>query len=756
MFRYDGTGLCVPADASFRTWLNAIVTHRGTGVDCPADGRNQSPVTVGTIPAMTVKAGESVSVNASSYFSDPDGDALTYSAMSTDDGIATVGAMGSTIEVVGQAAGDATVTVTASDPEGLSAEQQVMVTVTGTGPSDASLSALSLSGVTLTPEFSSDVTAYTATVGAGIEETTVEATANSDVASVAIVPADADAATAGHQVALVVGDNTITVSVTAEDGTEMDYTVTVTRGGGDNRSPVTTGTIPARTLSPGGTATVDASGYFSDPDGDALTYSAASSNASVAGASVSGSAVTITAVAQGSATITVTARDPGGLTASQEARVTVSPGTSTSERDILEALYNATGGPNWINQDNWLTDAPLGDWHGVDTNPAGRVIKLDLERNRLAGPLPPELGNLSQLGYLSLRGNPLTGSIPTELGGLIQLTNLILGETELSGEIPGSLGQLANLQRLWIFNTSITGEIPAELGNLAALQTLSLGGNELTGNVPPELGNLSNLNDELILSDNLLTGEVPGSFRELGVYRFHWYGNQGLCVPRTGAFTGWLGTIDDTLGPFCTGGDEAALRSLYEAAGGPAWGNSTGWLSGLPLSQWYGVTVDSHGRVLEVDLRANGLVGQLTASVGDLQHVTALRIDSNPGLAGPLPLSLTRLPLRHLSYEGTGLCTPTDESFQAWLRALPSHAGTGEECVFTDRDALADLYDQTNGRNWRRSDNWLTDAPLNRWHGVTVNGDGRVVAINLTNNGLVGRIPATINRLTELREIRSP
>ena len=69
--------------------------------------------------------------------------------------------------------------------------------------------------------------------------------------------------------------------------------------------------------------TVDVSGAFSDPDGDALRYEAASDASSVATASVSGSDVTVTGEAPGSATITVTATDPGGLSAIQTFEVTV-------------------------------------------------------------------------------------------------------------------------------------------------------------------------------------------------------------------------------------------------------------------------------------------------------------------------------------------------------------------------------------------------------------------------------------------------
>ena len=118
-----------------------------------------------------------------------------------------------------------TVTVTAED----GTAQTYTVTVTRAQSSDATLSSLDLTGVTLDPAFDAATTAYTASVGNDVEKTTVEATANSDAARVVIVPADDDTDMAGHQVDLDVGANSITVTVTAEDGTRADYTVTVTR-----------------------------------------------------------------------------------------------------------------------------------------------------------------------------------------------------------------------------------------------------------------------------------------------------------------------------------------------------------------------------------------------------------------------------------------------------------------------------------------------------------------------------------------------
>ena len=80
-----------------------------------------------------------------------------------------------------------------------------------------------------------------------------------------------------------------------------------------NQPPVAVGTLAARTLSiAAGAVSVEVSGAFSDPEEDALTYGASSSNESVVTASATGSAVTLTPVTPGAATITVTATDAGG------------------------------------------------------------------------------------------------------------------------------------------------------------------------------------------------------------------------------------------------------------------------------------------------------------------------------------------------------------------------------------------------------------------------------------------------------------
>ena len=49
-----------------------------------------------------------------------------------------------------------------------------------------------------------------------------------------------------------------------------------------------------------------------------------------------------------------------------------------TDREALVALYNATSGPNWNINDNWLSDVPVSEWFGVTTDDNGLVTELDL------------------------------------------------------------------------------------------------------------------------------------------------------------------------------------------------------------------------------------------------------------------------------------------------------------------------------------------------------------------------------------------
>ena len=530
----------------------------------------------------------------------------------------------------------------------------------------------------------------------------------------------------------------------------------------------------------------------------------------------------LTAVAAGTTTVTAAA----AFGASADVTVTVGPIRKVNDRTALTALYEATGGPDWRESDGWLTDAPLEDWHGVDTDNNGRVIRLELSSNRLTGEIPPELGdlaslrdlviahsidltgeippdlgnltnlerlslyvtgltgeippelgNLASLEALGLSNNELTGEIPPELGDLPNLEALLLSDNGLTGEIPPELGDLANLERLRLSNNELTGEIPPELGDLANLEGLDLSDNGLTGEIPPELGSLYNLNNLHITDSDGLTGEIPpelgnlynlrildlsfsgltgvipAALGSLKLWIFRWEGNADLCAPGTRRFIEFAAAAGRRAsGPFCHETDAAVLRSLYDLAGGSSWTSSDGWLQAGPLSDWHGVETDVAGRVAVLNLSGNGLSGALPGSLSSLEALRELRVDDNSELGGRVPLGMTALPLLVLRYDDTSLCAPVEPSFRSWLRSIASHTGNGVECPpLTDRDVLEALYYAVGGPNWKAKHNWLTESPLENWHGVATDENERVTTLNLNYNGLTGGIPPELGALTSLQ-----
>ena len=124
---------------------------------------------------------------------------------------------------------------------------------------------------------------------------------------------------------------------------------TVIPGTAGNRPPRSIGTIPAQALTEEGAAwEVNLAGYFSDPDGDPLTYETASSDADVAVAGISGSLVTIEPGTVGTAVVTVTAKDGrGGLAyLAIEISVEAEPQVNPSDFTFVPVILDAAGRNN--------------------------------------------------------------------------------------------------------------------------------------------------------------------------------------------------------------------------------------------------------------------------------------------------------------------------------------------------------------------------------------------------------------------------
>ena len=411
-------------------------------------------------------------------------------------------------------------------------------------------------------------------------------------------------------------------------------------------------------------------------------------------------------------------------------------GTVATDRAALVALYNATGGANWTNNTNWLTNEALSEWYGVTTNSDGRVTSLDLNSNQLTGPIPAELGNLASLQILYLWGNKLTGAIPAELGNLsslqilslfrnmldreipaelgnlASLQELILYDNELTGPIPAELGNLASLQKLSLTDTQLTGPIPAELGNLASLQILYLHSNELTGAIPAELGDLTELR-ELSLARNMLDGEIPAALGDLAsLQELYLWGNE-----LTGAIPAELGNLSSlqilSLSRNMLDGeipaelgDLASLQILY------LWGNE---LTGPILAE-----LGSLSSLQELYLSRNMLDGEIPAELGDLTELRELYLWGNE-LTGAIPAELGDLTeLRELSLSRNMLDGE-----------IPTELG--------DLASLQILY---------LNDNKLTGPIPGELGNLS-----SLQILYLWGNELTGAIPAELGDLTELREL---
>ncbi len=558
----------------------------------------------------------------------------------------------------------------------------------------------------------------------------------------------------------------------------------------------------------------------------------------------------VTAVREGTGVVTATTAAVSG-----SAAVTVSLlAGAAKDRAILEAVYDATEGRFWRNNRNWLGDAPLEEWHGVDTDVEGRVVGLNLVANNLEGRIPPELGRLDALRELRLDaassprtwcyrpssppessarngrdigwsgsagegeslhwlswvrhsgagrvhgadlatdvpvgaplssglrngGNRLAGPIPPELGELANLETLSLDLHELSGTIPPELGKLANLKTLSLSRNRLTGTLPPELGNLIRLESLNLAVSYdltltpprpryvLSGRLPPQLGNLINLK-ELDLRGHKFTGTVPSAFARLSQLEYL----SLTCNSLDGPIPSVLRQLRqlrhlDLSGNQFEGGipawlDELADLEFLDLASnyfltGPIPTSVTRMTGLVRLSlgtnRLFGLIPPRLGRLTNLESLAVGnnlLTGALPPHLGNLPNLEFLSVFRNAGLTGALPRELMRAPLDDFNWQATGLCAPRDRVFQSWLESILNHQG-GPGCTLPPREIFTAFFEATGGAGWTDNTNWLRDAPVASWFGVTVE-DSLLTALELPDNGLAGTLPPAVGDFLDLKHL---
>ena len=119
--------------------------------------------------------------------------------------------------------------------------------------------------------------------------------------------------------------------------------------------------------------------------------------------------------------------------------VAITATTPTNETDRLALLKFKESVPHdpYSILSSWNDSMHFCNWHGITCGRRHqRVTALDLQSHGLRGSIPPDIGNLSFLGFINLQSNSFYGEIPQEVSHLFRLQQLSLNNNTLEGEIP--------------------------------------------------------------------------------------------------------------------------------------------------------------------------------------------------------------------------------------------------------------------------------------------------------------------------------
>jgi|GEM_PF-1095312 len=338
------------------------------------DISNRPPLVASALSDTTLMMGGDAFVRdlneAPAVFTDPDGDTLSYSAISSAEGVATATIAGSILTVSSVYTGKTTITAEADDGNGGSQKTTFAVTVNPKSNQVPVLANavpdtfLTLGGNNFVRDLNAAPAVFTDPDG-----DTLSYSASSSADGVAT-------ATISGSILIVspVGTGKTTITVTADDGHSglVMTTFDVTVNPKSNQVPVLTNAISDTSLSVGGENFVidleATPAVFTDPDEDTLSYSAISSAEGVATATIAGSILTVSSVDTGKTTITVEADDGHGGSQTTTFDVTVTPKSNQVPilANAVPDTFLTLGGDNFVRD---LEAAPV-----VFTDPDGDTL----------------------------------------------------------------------------------------------------------------------------------------------------------------------------------------------------------------------------------------------------------------------------------------------------------------------------------------------------------------------------------------------
>jgi Leucine-rich repeat (LRR) protein len=443
------------------------------------------------------------------------------------------------------------------------------------------------------------------------------------------------------------------------------------------------------------------------------------------------------------------------------------------ERAALTRLYQATNGPQWTVQTNWLDAFDVCLWYGVRCS-GNNVIGVDLEGNKLSGAVPAELVKLPSLQELNLGQNLITldfkemksdklrrlalhSTLLQEMDGLKNFPNLEilhLQHNNIASELPKDVFDLSKLIALHLQDNHIWGTLSSKIKDLKELESFDLSQNRLQGPLPDDLGTLKDLRI-VNLSQNSLSGNLPSTLTQL----------TNVEELNLSAQTKWGGL--GFSGPLLAFESSPALTTLELE------GNSlTGTIPRILL----GSVAVTDSNVI-INLSNNQLSGDLPM---ELSRFDSLTLGVVGNLFQRLPLTFCEKPQwmnGDLGQFGCEAITCPAGTYSSLGRRTvnldckscntgsinanysPSSPYIGSKECSSDRRqteqlVLERLYQAAGGSNWHNRDNWMVDSSnICTWYGITCNEDGFITDIALGGNNLKGTVPSDVFHLPWLTRL---
>ncbi len=466
-------------------------------------------------------------------------------------------------------------------------------------------------------------------------------------------------------------------------------------------------------------------------------------------------------------------------------------GVPILEYNALVDFYNSLNGDNWTNNTNWLDtiNHSVSDWAGIQVVDS-HVRMLSLDSNNVAGILPNTLADLKYLELLSLFQNNITGNLPDNIGELYSLRSFSLGKNNLSGEIPASITQMESLYYLGLSKNNMDGIIPTKIGDNANLEAIFLDNNNFRGTIPESIGNLSKLR-HLRVNNNELSGTIPASIGNLYELRTLSLNNNQLIGPLPVELENLtkvyrLNIDNNLIGNIDFSEKSATLKSSTVENNRQIPDELDGLISmdtfrlGNNNLQFNDIEAifswDNFSDFKDFIYYPQGLIGVSKTILVQTNQEVLLFIDNyyhgnsddyqwykNGVLIPDANKSNLKIFSVQTSDAGEYHCKVTNPiateltltSKLISLEVIETIAGAG--VPISEYNALVDFYNNLNGNNWTRNDNWLDtiNHTVNDWFGITVEG-GHVTQIYFDayyNYNLDGSLPSSIRDLKELKKL---